>query len=265
MINIYAIVVLYNTLISDSKTMQSLMNTRLPKDINFELIICDNSTKKIDQNFNGIYNYTYVDMGGNKGLSKAYNAAINTCKLDQKEGYILLLDDDTTLPIDYFDKMLYEIKKDKYQIIAPQVFDSVGLLSPGIMKNGVHCYRAKNLSEISYDNITLINSGLMLRTQLFKGYRYNEEQFLDYIDHSFIRDMKNNNVQIGISEAKIEQDFSINNDSYEKTIIRFNILKKDLKVFYANQKNGKFWYYRVIIRRKLAILLKYKKISILCK
>ncbi|MDS8863526.1 hypothetical protein RLL73_02130, partial [Streptococcus pneumoniae] len=71
--NLYAVVVLYNSLLSEAKILKTL-NTLNCKELN--LIVVDNSDRKEIQlknkNFSTENNITLVNMNGNKGLSKAY-------------------------------------------------------------------------------------------------------------------------------------------------------------------------------------------------
>ena len=69
--DITAIIVIYNTSCSDSISYQRL------KEYGVRMIICDNSTSDYgNQKIVEADGNVYINMGGNKGLSKAYNAAL---------------------------------------------------------------------------------------------------------------------------------------------------------------------------------------------
>ena len=111
--------------------------------------------------------------------------------------------------------------------------------------------------------LTGINSSMMIRGSAFKNYRYDENIFLDYVDHDFVRSMRSEGKKIEVMKTVIKQDFSRETDNYQAAIHRFKIFKKDLKVYYKKEKGGMPVYHLLILVRKLRMLKKYKKISIL--
>ncbi|WP_455682831.1 glycosyltransferase [Thomasclavelia sp.] len=248
----YIILVLYNKHYHDSKTIQDL---RQIEDIN-NIIIVDNSTQDYNnQNIVNEYGYQYISMNGNEGLAKAYNRGLN--RIDKDNKLVCLFDDDTTVNKQYFEIALNNINSEIADIYVPVVKDQLGLLSPSIMKK-LYCHRAKNIDVLNNKNISAINSGMIIKSEIFKNYKYDENMFLDFIDHDFMRTMKRNNKQINIMKNNILiQDFSLVSDSNKKAKIRFKILKKDLKYFYRNHL---FYYYYIIVRRKLGMCYYQKSI-----
>ena len=248
----YVILVIYNKNYHDSKTIQDL---RKIKDIN--VIVVDNSTK----NFNNEdivkdYNYQYISMGGNKGLPKAYNQGLQ--QIDKNSKLICIFDDDTTVRKQYFEKALKYINNKPGDIYLPVVEDQLGLLSPSIMKN-LYCHRAKNIDMLNNENMSAINSGMIIKSEIFRDYQYDENMFLDFVDHDFMRTMKNRNKKFGSMKDNILiQDFSLVSDSSKKAKIRFKILKRDLKYFYRGHL---MYYYYIIIRRKLGMCYYQKSIK----
>lgn len=264
MLNFICIIVLYNVYYLNSDSYKSLLKTEQFENNQLKIILVDNSTLDCqNQSSASLDNHYYISMNGNKGISKAYNAALS---LLEKEGYIkksnliILLDDDTKLNKDYFNEIVnkYNCNIDIY---LPIVYDEIGILSPSIM--GIRCKRCKTIQQVNAKNICGINSGMVINAELFKSYRYDERIFLDYIDHQFIRDMKQQGKKIALLNSELFQHFSSNNDNYEQTVHRFKIMKHDLKIFYSRNVLDKFVYAYVIIRRKIGILIKFKKISIL--
>ena len=260
------IVVLYNTYYKDSISYSDLIQTEYYKKNQMEIICVDNSVKDYgNQELMTYKNHFYIDMGGNKGLSKAYNAAIEHLSERQygEENLIVLLDDDTHIGNDYFVSMEKAFQLDG-DIFLPVVCDQVGILSPSLMRK-FRCRRCKSLEQINEKNICGINSGMAIKESILINYRYDERIFLDYVDHSFIRDMKQLKKKIIIVDTKLYQNFSSVTDSYEQTLKRFQIFKDDIKIFYSGGIVDKIIYYYVVYRRKLGISLKFKKITFLWK
>lgn len=255
------IVVLYNVNYKESVSYMNLIQTDCYKAGNIEIICVDNSVSDFaNDELMSFKNHFYINMHGNQGLPKAYNAAIEYLMQKGKdaERLIVLLDDDTHIGDEYFEKM-EKAWAMGYDIYLPIVKDQEGILSPSIMK-AYRCRRCSSLEQINETNICGINSGMAIRHSVFKNYRYNEEMFLDYVDHYFIRDMKQFGKKIMIVPTVLQQNFSSTTDSYEQTIKRFEIFKKDIKVFYSRNVMDRIIYLYIVLRRKTGILLKFKKI-----
>ena len=72
---IHAIVVTYNVRCSDSKTCQSLAKQTSH---DFDVVVYDNSVRDFgNQEFCDNHGWIFLGGAGNKGLSVAYNAAID--------------------------------------------------------------------------------------------------------------------------------------------------------------------------------------------
>lgn len=253
--DLYAVIVVYNIAVEKSLTYKCICDSGV------NIIVCDNSTRdcKNGDFCKGKPNIEYINMGGNVGLPKAYNAAIE--KISGKDAIVCIFDDDTEIPADYFAKVLKAQKNREYNIFVPMVYDEVGLLSPSIMKKNF-MHRADNLQQIG-ENIAAINSAMAVRTSIYDSFRYDENMFLDFVDFAFIREMRSRGEKLFVMEdVIIHQTFSANVDSRESAQIRFKILKKDLKYYY---KDAKLYYFYVITKRKLRLCLKFKTLYFLFK
>ena len=85
-INFFAVMVIYNRNLNDSLSFSSLKNTGV------EIFVCDNSTKDMKNSAFESERVHILSMGGNVGLSKAYNKAVES--IDGRDGYICFFDDD---------------------------------------------------------------------------------------------------------------------------------------------------------------------------
>ena len=254
---IYAIMVIYNKCIADSRTFLSLKNPAI------SLIICDNSTSDFE---NKMYvenaGAVYIDMGGNMGLSAAYNRALDYIMNDGKihdDDMVCLFDDDTVVKAEYFEYL----KDCSADIVLPVVYDSAGIMSPVfISKNKVvkRFTSKEKLLKAPSGCLSGINSAMAIRLKIFQNYRYDEQMFLDYIDHKFIIDMKEQGLFPEICPVEIQQDFSAVTDSKETAANRFRLQKKDLRYFYSD----KMWvYYYIVIKKHIKLALKYKDIRMM--
>lgn len=254
-VKIFAVIVLYNMFIEESSTYNSIKD-----ELDIEIFLCDNSTKEYpNKEYNYKRNVNYINMGGNVGLSKAYNRVLE--EIGDREGILCLFDDDTTIPSSYFDKIRIAQKRDpQATVFLPIVYDdNHELLSPSLMRK-YYLRRVSNISKIG-ENITGINSGMAINMQNFSDhkYRYNEKIFLDFIDHLFIRDMRKKGKKIIIVEDCIlYQSFSVNQTDCEGAIARFKIFKKDVKSFYCDSFLGTCYYRYIVIIRTIKQCVKFK-------
>ena len=133
--------------------------------------------------------FSYHAMNGNAGLSKAYNAAlgaIDSCRA------VVLLDDDTELPPEYFKVLETELENNpEIDIFAPIVVGQDGTVwSPNnasFMRN--HLLASPDDSP-AQDRFNAIASCLAVRWRVFKDYKFDESLFVDQIDQNFFDDMR---------------------------------------------------------------------------
>ena len=246
----YGILVVYNMDISESVSYQFMKQHK-----EISLIIVDNSDHDFGNReiVDGDGN-TYLSMNGNYGLSKAYNTALDWIQENYPEmdGYVILLDDDTSLNKEY----LEEVKKVCCDIAVPVVKAKNFIISPCQVKHDI-VSRWDGISVLS--DFSAINSGMVISLTLFKNYRYDENLFLDFVDHQFMKDMKMKNIQI--MNAYLEQSFSgIETLATCDNNIRFRIFKKDSRYFYRNHL-FKYMYVvsKRVIRLSISLIKKHNR------
>ncbi|WP_295799598.1 glycosyltransferase [uncultured Treponema sp.] len=251
------IIVLYNQKISAEKF--SMLNGRI--------VFCDNSTDAEIKSFNVSFaenlkndRFFYLDMHGNKGLSKAYNSTIANLSLSEND-FVVIFDQDTVIPQNMqfqYENFISENKD--ADIICPVVLDSVGVMSPSIA-SGTKFRHIVSISEINEKNLSsysFINSGMCIKRNVFDRIKYEENLFLDFVDHDFILSAKKNGVKIKLcKKVVLNQNFSgVTKNTYNQDFSRFCIYMKDAKVFY------KKWFGK---NYKLILLPRVVKLCILHK
>ena len=256
------IIVLYNQKISAEKF--SMLNGRI--------VFCDNSTDAEIKSFNVSFaenlkndNFFYLDMHGNKGLSKAYNSAVENLKLNAND-FVVIFDQDTVIPQNLqfqYENFISENKD--ADIICPVVLDSVGVMSPSVV-SGTKFRHIASISEINEKNIfaySFINSGMCIKRSVFAKIKYDENMFLDFVDHDFVISAKKNGFKIKIcKEVVLNQNFSgVTKNTYKQDFSRFCIYMKDAKVFYKKWFDKS--YKLVIFPRAIKLSLIHKNLSFL--
>lgn len=232
-LKITAVVVVYNKNCADSLTCESL--GRMSTD-NFEVLIMDNSTSDFNNvEFCRNMGWRYHSMEGNAGLSKAYNRAID---ISSETDVFVWLDDDTGLPQDYFERLEKTVSENPdAQLYLPVVKSGEDIISPSAVR-GARVIRIKALSELTGE-ITAINSGLGVKSTVYDGYRYDEDLFLDLVDHKFMKDCANRDIGWCVIEGtELEQTFfGDTNKSKKAALAREKIFAKDFRTF--GKKMGK--------------------------
>ncbi|MDT2672920.1 glycosyltransferase [Enterococcus dongliensis] len=107
---LYIGIVLYNSLIEHSKILTTDING-----IDCTIIFSDNSDIETIRRKNQRYAETnaiqYKNNNGNIGLSRAYNSILKQLPKDNKEDYLMWLDDDTELSTLFLKKSWRESSK----------------------------------------------------------------------------------------------------------------------------------------------------------
>jgi len=252
MAGIDVLVVIYNKSLAQSRTVATL---NAPGDARVH--IADNSTSDYgNRQFAQAKGYEYDDMGGNAGLSRAYNRVIDT--LDKDDGLLCLFDDDTEVDSRYFEALKKAAgAHPEIVVFAPVVTDQKGIMSPCIIR-GVSCRRVKSLDELPGCGVSAINSGLAVRRHVFAGYRYDEGQFLDYVDHAFLRDITGHeraHIHI-LEDVVLKQSFSGSaRQSRAAAMQRYRIFKKDITYYCRKYGISPVLRWALLLRRRLRLLL----------
>lgn len=251
MCSISVVVVVYNKRIDESAALASLTGIE-----GLTVYVADNSTRDMGNEALAVKaGYTYINMGGNAGLSKAYNKVIG--RIEKDDGFVCLFDDDTAISPAYFDALRADAEKNGgINLFVPIVKDASGMLSPCVFK-GMRGRRAASAADIPPKSFTAINSGLAIRTRVFKDYRYDESLFLDYIDHAFIRDIvEHDKSKVRIMEVSIQQQFSgSERQSRQDALTRYAIFAKDVRYFGRKYGEPRLRVWLLLIRRRLKLLL----------
>lgn len=255
---IYALIVLYNKACEDSETIKSIYKW---KD-RVQIVLFDNSTI---ENKNGEYchreGFLYFSEGKNLGLSKAYNYVLDHLTL-QDEDYVMILDDDTVLSDAYLQEVFDSLNLEK-DILLPVVRCNQTIISPTNIKFKCGSKVVNDISELQFDHMSAINSGMVVSARVYKEIRYNEALFLDCIDHEFMRMVRNSNFSMHILRNGIVQNFSRNEKpKIESALFRFGLYKKDFKT-YCEINDAKGYYYLSIFKFILGYSLKYKSLKFL--
>lgn len=159
----------------------------------FGLLVCDNSPYPQSDFIPNLEQFKYVHQSDNPGVSKSYNLGAVFAK-DWGCTHILLLDQDTKLPQNWFEVIMDAIVKFPNEaVFAPVVQVGNEIISPAKNRFGRTWVHIDPLDDvILFQNYTPINSGLCIKLDVFNlAGGYNELARLDFSDFIFIEHLKN--------------------------------------------------------------------------
>lgn len=251
--NIYFVVVIYNKDCEDSPSFKyALANHSLLK-----IIVVDNSEIKTN---NEVYcsqkGIPYISMNGNAGLSKAYNKALEYIK--DNKGFIIWADDDTSFPYNYLEDMLALMNNNHLSVGLPLVMTSDHIYSPSIFDKYGIPKRIKSLTDLS-ERLTGINSGMIVDLDVYSSYRYDEEMFLDFIDHDFCWACNKAGRTIGFTNRVIlqQESFFSSKLNIRSLMIRRHIFRRDFIRFCDKNDIRKIVGWKTLFNGEIAIVLKF--------
>lgn len=254
-------VVIYNESCANSQTCCALERMT---ELNFPVLIYDNSTVDTgNKQYCEDHGWVFLGGTGNVGLSKAYNACIHHIRSVNCAEILCLFDDDTDLDAGYF-QLLMEALQHGGDIFVPLVYANGSLISPCLVDKGHIARRFADEDEaLKYagGQLSAINSGMALDLSLFDHYHYDENIFLDGIDHQFLMDMKKKGKNICVFPYRCNHAFSgEEKPALESAKKRFEIFSKDYRYILRNNK----WAYIVLVgKRALKLAVQYRTFSFL--
>lgn len=265
---ILAIMVAYNQDILSSKTFQSLKDALAKHDIEdiFSFLIYDNSLTPQNVDWEVAAPMSYKHDPTNAGLAKAYNYALDA-GMSNSCDWLLLLDQDSTLPEDFVTKLIDITKQinvdENIVAIVPRVRCLGKMVSPSVVKFG-GCFRPVDaaIKGDCHCQITSINSGTMIRSSFMKSIGgFNTLFRLDYLDHWVFSSIYSNNKRAFVSESVVEHELSIMDYDSWMNVERYESILKAERIFLetCRPKYENYFYILRLVRRIFAQLSDHKK------
>lgn len=223
MLEILAVVVLYNREIADSQSVASLLEIlkQSPALSAFcSLLIYDNSPQPHRADTGGLSPFQYVHDPSNGGLARAYNFA-----LDRAEAagcpWLLLLDQDTSLTREFLEELQQVISEVAEQSV-------VGAIVPRLIVNGdLHSPASDFLTQLRHQfqaspkpidadrigiqprHLSAYNSGSTLRVSAMRSIGGFPPAFwLDFLDHAVFHELFAHGYRTYVLRAELQHDFS---------------------------------------------------------
>jgi len=258
------VIVLYKTRLQDSLTFKTLLNS--VNSVNqITLYVYDNSPVNSYEDLSLDHiTVKYHNDYNNSGISKAYNAAAMYAKANSKK-WLLLLDQDSHLPLDFLHNMNNAITRNKDEkLFAPILTQNELILSPckfRFMKGSP----LKKIEEgiFPLDGHSVFNSGIVVKlSEFLRVGGYNENIPLDFSDHSFIHRFKKFNKTIVVMPINIEHQLSSQSNDKDIIFRRFKQYCFGVKR-YAETEGGKGWLFFWTLMRSIKLTMQFKEVKFL--
>ena len=233
-LKILAVLVLYNTDICDCPaigifTGSGSFSTRST----FSLLVYDNSATAQLAGVDEGCGYRYVHDPSNGGVAAAYNCALGLA-LDEGADWILLLDQDTDLPVSFLPQLAEAgrtlLNEELIAAVVPKIRSRGKLVSP---TRPSALRRQKPLdpecSGLVMGPLTAINSGTMVRVSFIGLLGGFERVFwLDFLDHWLFNRICNAGKCVYVLNAVLDHHLSIENYTSDVSETRYrNILASE--------------------------------------
>ncbi|PKG37971.1 hypothetical protein [Psychromonas sp. Urea-02u-13] len=184
------LVVLYNTSIGESSTLNSLLNLMV-SDFKIKLVIWNNGPKSIVKLLDSCETFTGFDMSitetlHNESLSKIYNSFVDS---GDAHNY-LILDHDSVLSQSYIDAALHSSTN---QVSVPVIICSDIIRAPFVNKLAYN----QEMTITNSDCIISIGSGLVINKSVINEMRlqygkvFDERFYLYGVDTTFFKRLNN--------------------------------------------------------------------------
>lgn len=259
-----AAVVVYNAACPDSPTCQAL---KALEDQDISVLIYDNSTADYgNRAYCENLGWTYLGGTGNVGISKAYNACIDYLTSGHETDVLCLFDDDTHLTGAYFDALRRAKEASDGHIFVPMIFAAGQLISPCILQPGHRVTTFADPAEATAytgNELSAINSCMAIDLCIFRDFRYDENIFLDGVDHYFTCQMRQKGEKLHLIDYRCDHAFSgTEKPPVKSVLVRFGIYAKDYAYIL---KDNKAAYLRLVGKRALRLTAQYRTLAFLKK
>lgn len=253
---ILPVIVLYNTKIEDSSTYNTL-NASLGASVlsgSIDIAIYDNSPVSQLAATTLPTNILYFHDVKNGGIARAYNYALDLA-LQRGCDWLLLLDQDSELPLDFIANCLSDIRlhHDNFLIaaIVPVVYCGSKLISPCKVGWGGKLFPMKDhRTRVQPYEITAINSGALVKVAFLDSIGgFSNEFWLDMLDHWLFRIIYSKKMNVAVGNNNILHDLSIQNYSTISLTRYQNIISAESHFSITDRS---FWH-RTIFRTRLAV------------
>jgi len=233
------VAILYNIELDQSASFKSIKG-QSEHHLNVNLILWDNSpvpVREIDKcDELNHFPFRYFHTPENLSLAKIYNRIVETETFD----YILLLDQDTKLPENYFSLIQQAISDNlNNHLFLPIVKNRDHMVSPGQFQffKGIHLKTIQS-GLLPSKNLLAVASGMVISKKVFSKFkiRFDERLNLYGIDSKFMFDYARKEKFLIVLPVVLDHHSAMwSNPTADELLPRFKNLKKAWSILLSDQ------------------------------
>jgi glycosyltransferase involved in cell wall biosynthesis len=173
------------------------------------VLVYDNSPQPLAMPAKNIADVCYVHDANNGGTRAAYLRAVQQAA-NEGQDWILILDQDTDLPEDFFSRSANMALGDS-DVLLSRIEHGGRPVSPArVTRSGSIVPFHPAPGPVNIKNVTAIASGVLIRTRvLHRVPTPPKELWLDYLDHWIFLQLNNSGSRIAVTDTTLEHDLSI--------------------------------------------------------
>ena len=258
-ISLEIVIVLYQYSLDESITFKTL-NKQLGKTtIDYELVLYNNDVnQKIEA-----AGCLIVNSEENKKLEGAYNFALERA-LETGKSWILLLDQDTEIPDNYFNE-LEKLFSDNYSpdlvAVVPKLISEGKIISPVQVTHLMRFEHGINSNGFTNKRINALNSLSLLNVEFIKSIGGFSKDFpFDLHDHWCYNKIYKNKKKVYILDITTEHSSSFNNFEENVSVSRYKeFLSTEDRFIRSEIGMPVYFFYKIkLLLRSIKQLINYK-------
>jgi hypothetical protein len=222
------VLVLYRCPVAESACWSSLepQVQELSAELNFHLLVCENESRLSGAPTLPAW-VEYLPRKENAGVAWAYNAGLQRA-LRINAAWLLTLDQDTVLPIDFLRQMFARAAaldhRQGIAAIVPELVSTTGeIYSPFLARTGYESALPAGFKGVARGDVRAFNSGALVRVGWLKhNGGYDNRFWLDFLDHALFRAIGKSGARVWIAgDIRLEHRLSLTEDRTSMSEERF--------------------------------------------
>ncbi|MFC4233114.1 hypothetical protein ACFOW1_14525 [Parasediminibacterium paludis] len=238
-------IVLYKKKIVNSSTLLGLIESKSVFNANgCKLLLVDNSPETLNEIdlktlHTTFINFEYKHFPENKSLASIYNEFIKGYSNATSFEYLVLLDDDSKVSVDFINTIISTIETNyDVPLLLPIVYNNKIIVSPALDYVAfTRRFKQVKPGRISSKFITAINSGMVISLKYIKKIKFHyDESLTNYgTDDYFMKHYRYNNKSVIVMPYKFTHSLSFfDNDELDVKIKVFKACRNSKIILYKD-------------------------------
>lgn len=263
--NFLILIVLYKCKVKESSSYNSLIKSSKYLSES-KLILWDNSPafQSINRQVSEFKSVEYIHTSENTSLSKIYNHVI---KENIDYDYLVILDQDSSFSIDFFEKLNNAILKNStINLFLPIVKSEQTIVSPGAYNTFKGSYwKNEKYGLIKAQNVLAINSGMVIKFKYLKNFYIGYDERLRFYgtDTFFMLDYQKNNEFLFVINYVFKHKSALldRDENFNMQLFRLDNVFTSWRIIHEHNKINLFLMNVFIFLKTVKLVILYRNIK----